>query len=85
MATALHRAGIEFAERSDGWTIQPGQPWFADLETREDHRIAMALTVLGLAGDGVRRDHPCCVAKTCPGYLDLVGGAGAVVARTPAQ
>ncbi|MDE0211893.1 MAG: 3-phosphoshikimate 1-carboxyvinyltransferase [Boseongicola sp.] len=85
MATALRRAGIEVAERSDGWTIHPGQPRFADLETRDDHRMAMALSVLGLAGDGVRLDHPDCVGKTCPEFFDLIGGVGAVVARMPAQ
>lgn len=85
MATALRRAGIEVAERPDGWTIQPGQPRFADLETRDDHRMAMALSVLGLAGSGVRLDHPDCVGKTCPGYFDLIRGVGAIVTRASAN
>ena len=85
MATALRRAGIEVAERPDGWTIQPGQPRFADLETRDDHRMAMALSVLGLAGRGVRLDHPDCVAKTCPQFFDLIRDVGAVVTRAPAK
>ena len=85
MATALRRAGIAVAERPDGWTIQPGEPRFADLETRDDHRMAMALSVLGLAGNGVCLDHPDCVGKTCPRFFDLIGSVGAVVAGIPAQ
>ena len=85
MAAALRRAGIEVAERPDGWTIQPGKPRFAELETRDDHRMAMALSVLGLAGSGVRLDHPDCVGKTCPRFFDLIGDVGAVVTRVPAQ
>ena len=85
MATALRRAGIEVAERPNEWTIQPGQLRFADLETRDDHRMAMALSVPGLAGNGVRLDHPGCVAKTCPRFFDLIRDVGAVVIRAPAK
>ncbi|TWI30953.1 3-phosphoshikimate 1-carboxyvinyltransferase [Paracoccus sulfuroxidans] len=85
MTVALRRTGIEVTERPDGWAIQPGQPRFADLETRDDHRMAMALTVLGLAGSGVSLDHPNCVGKTCPRFFDLVRDVGAVVTRVPTE
>ena len=85
MATALRRTGIKVAERPDGWTVRPGEPRFADMETRDDHRVALALSVLGLAGNGVRLDHLDCVGKTCPRFFDLVGSVGAVIARMLAQ
>ena len=85
MATALRRTGIDVTERPDGSTTRPGGPRFANLGTHDDHRMAVALSVPGLAGSGVRLDHADRVGKTCPKFLDPIGSVGAVVARTPTQ
>lgn len=72
MTQALTRMGITVAEHHDGWTISPGRPVFAQVETKNDHRMAMAVTLVGLAGQGVRLDHPECVSKTCPDFFGMI-------------
>jgi 3-phosphoshikimate 1-carboxyvinyltransferase len=69
MTVALTEMGITVEERQDGWKIFPGEANFAEVGTRDDHRMAMALTVLGLAADGVSLDYPNCVAKTNPDFF----------------
>jgi 3-phosphoshikimate 1-carboxyvinyltransferase len=76
MSTSLGRLGIRCDEHPDGLTVHPGKPRFAVLETYEDHRIAMSLAVLGVAGDGVELLDPSCVSKTCPSFFDILAGLG---------
>jgi 3-phosphoshikimate 1-carboxyvinyltransferase len=71
-ATELRRLGIEVEEREDGLTIEPGQPRPATIETYDDHRMAMSFAVLGARAPGLRIANPVCVAKTVPGYWDLL-------------
>lgn len=70
MTTAMTKMGIHVEEREDGWKIHPGKAKFAEVGTRDDHRMAMALTVLGLAQNGVSLDYPNCVAKTNPNFFE---------------
>lgn len=81
LTLALAAMGIGVDEHSDGWTIHPGCPSYAEVCTMDDHRVAMALSVVGLAASGVSLDHPDCVAKTCPQFYDLIGSLGADVRR----
>jgi len=79
MTTALSASGINVIEHDDGWTIHPGRPRYATLETRNDHRLAMALTLVGLAGNGARLNYPGCVRKTCPDYFKMIESFGVPV------
>ncbi|KAB2850251.1 MAG: 3-phosphoshikimate 1-carboxyvinyltransferase [Hyphomicrobiaceae bacterium] len=79
MCRSLEQLGVPVVEREDGMTISPAAPRFAVLDTHEDHRIAMSLAVLGLAGAGVELREPGCVSKTCPTFFDLIAGLGAKV------
>lgn len=79
MCRSLEKLGVPVVEREDGMTISPAAPKFAALDTYEDHRIAMSLAVLGLAGSGVELEGPGCVSKTCPTFFDLIAGLGARV------
>ncbi len=72
VATELTRCGITVSVDPDGWTIQPGPPKPAVIETSEDHRMAMSFALLGLASSGIEIRDPGCVAKTFPGYWDLL-------------
>ncbi len=45
----------------------------ADIDPRDDHRIAMAFSVAGLAVPGVRILDPGCVTKSFPGFFDHLG------------
>jgi len=76
MCASLSRLGIKVEEHEDGMTIQPGKPRFGVLETFEDHRMAMALAVLGIGGAGIELEDPGCVSKTCPSFFDQLGAIG---------
>jgi 3-phosphoshikimate 1-carboxyvinyltransferase len=79
MARILSDLGVPVEERADGLRISPGAPGFGRVPTHDDHRVAMSLAVLGMAGSGVAIRDPGCVSKTCPNFFELIGGLGAQV------
>lgn len=68
LATELGKTGIPVEERKDGLLITGGQPHGAEIETYNDHRIAMSFAVLGLAVPGITIKNPACVSKSFPGF-----------------
>ena len=71
----LARCGVEAQELDDGFTVAPGPaPTGARIRTYDDHRIAMAFSVLGLAVAGIEIENPGCVAKTFPGFYEALDG-----------
>ncbi len=66
----LVRCGIDATEDSDGFTIRPGAPNPATIETYDDHRMAMSFALLGLRAAGIEIADPGCVAKTYPRFFD---------------
>lgn len=68
--TELRRAGIAATGMADGLIIEPSNPQPAEIQTYDDHRIAMAFSVLGLRVPGIRIANPECVAKTFPDFFD---------------
>jgi len=66
----LRRAGIDAVEEPDGFTITPGTPRPAEIQTYDDHRMAMSFAVLGLRSPGITILDPGCVAKTYPGFWE---------------
>lgn len=73
VASELGRVGVRVDVTDDGWVIQPGAVHGAVVESYDDHRMAMSLALLGLRVDGVRVTEPQCVAKTFPGFWDVLG------------
>lgn len=71
MKQNLTNAGIRCEEREDGITIHPGQPQPCNIETFDDHRVAMSFSLLGLRADGIRIQNPGCCAKTFPEYFEV--------------
>lgn len=67
----LTRVGIRVEQTGDGLLIYPGQPRAATLETYDDHRMAMALSLVGLKTPGTRISNPGCTAKTFENYFAL--------------
>jgi len=47
-----------------------------EIETYADHRIAMAMSLIGLLVDGVAILDPACTAKTWPEWWDVLKGLG---------
>jgi len=68
MASELGRVGISVSERPDGLTIEGGIPHAADIETYNDHRIAMSFAVAGLATPGIEIADKKCADKSFPGF-----------------
>jgi 3-phosphoshikimate 1-carboxyvinyltransferase len=73
VATELARCGVDVTTEPEGWTIRPGVPTPAVVQTYDDHRMAMSFALLGLAVPGIRIADPACVAKTFPGYWAMLG------------
>jgi 3-phosphoshikimate 1-carboxyvinyltransferase len=72
-ATELRRLGLRVDSDWDSVTIHPGSPQPAEVQTYDDHRIAMSFAVTGLRAPGIRIANPGCVAKTFPEYFDVLG------------
>jgi len=66
----LNRCGVPAEETDDGFIVRPdGRVHGATFDTYEDHRMAMAFSLVGLMVDGVAINDPGCVAKTFPNYF----------------
>jgi 3-phosphoshikimate 1-carboxyvinyltransferase len=70
VATELRKLGQEVEEFEDGMTIHPRPITPADVETYDDHRMAMSFGITALRAPGVRVLDPECVGKTFPDYFD---------------
>ncbi len=66
MMDGLHRLGIRTESTQDSLTIFPGNPVGNTINSHNDHRIAMAFSILGLKVPGIIIDNASCVSKTCP-------------------
>ncbi len=76
MCTSLSQLGIKVEEHEDGLTVYPGRPEFGVLNTYEDHRMVMALAVLGIGGVGIELLEPGSVSKTCPSFFEQLAAIG---------
>jgi 3-phosphoshikimate 1-carboxyvinyltransferase len=71
--TELARLGVRVEEHEDGMTIYPVEKMRAAIiQTYNDHRMAMAFSLIGLRFDGVTIENPACVSKTFPNYFDVL-------------
>jgi 3-phosphoshikimate 1-carboxyvinyltransferase len=70
LASELRRIGIEAEETQDGLIIDGGHPHGAEVETYNDHRIAMSFAVAGLVTSGMRIKNEQCVQKSFPGFWE---------------
>jgi 3-phosphoshikimate 1-carboxyvinyltransferase len=69
LATELRRLGQTVEERPDGLAIHPSPIVAADVQTYDDHRMAMSFAITALRAPGVRILDPGCVAKTFPDFF----------------
>ncbi|MCF6158025.1 MAG: 3-phosphoshikimate 1-carboxyvinyltransferase [wastewater metagenome] len=65
----LRRMGVSAREYEDGFEIEPSLPEPAEIETYDDHRMAMSFALIGLCAKGIVIKHPECVSKTFPDYF----------------
>jgi 3-phosphoshikimate 1-carboxyvinyltransferase len=69
LAAELRRVGAEVEEFADGLRITPRPLHGAEIETYNDHRMAMSMALVGLKVPGVVIKDPGCVAKTYPNFF----------------
>ena len=72
IATELGRMGVRTEEEEDAITIYPGKVNPAVIKTYEDHRVAMAFSLIGLKTEGIVIDDPMCCKKTFEEYFFIL-------------
>ncbi|HLG10768.1 MAG TPA: 3-phosphoshikimate 1-carboxyvinyltransferase [Dehalococcoidia bacterium] len=64
----LTKCGARVVEDGDTLEVHPSRLHGAEIETYDDHRIAMCFSALGLKVPGMRIRNPGCVGKTFPNF-----------------
>lgn len=71
LARELAKVGARVEERDDGLRIMPPvQLMAAEIDTYDDHRMAMSFALAGLKCPGLVIRDPDCCAKTFPAFFD---------------
>lgn len=70
LAAELNRVGIAVSETADGLIIVGGNSRPAQIETYNDHRIAMSFAIAGLAVSGIEITDKKCVDKSFPAFWE---------------
>jgi 3-phosphoshikimate 1-carboxyvinyltransferase len=69
LRTELTKCGAKVIEEGDTLTVYPSKLHGAEIETYNDHRMAMCFAVLGLKVPGIKLRNPACVKKTFPNFF----------------
>jgi 3-phosphoshikimate 1-carboxyvinyltransferase len=69
LRTELTKCGAKVIERNDTLEVFPSKLHGAEIETYNDHRMAMCFTILGLKVPGIKIKNPSCVKKTFPNFF----------------
>ena len=83
LATELRKIGAAVTELPDGLRIDgdPAALHGAEIDTYDDHRMAMCFGMAGARLPGIRIREPDCVAKTYPGFWDDLRGIGVPIEK----
>lgn len=89
LKTELTRCGAKVVEEGDTLTVFPSKLHGAEIESYNDHRMAMCFAILGLKVPGIKIKNPACVKKTFPNFFQKLAappphglGASILDART---
>jgi len=74
LRTELTRCGARVEEEGDTLTVWPSALRGAEIETYQDHRMAMCFATLGLKVPGMKIKNPACVKKTFPDFFQKLSG-----------
>jgi len=75
----LERMGIKVGEEENRLTIAGAEPRGSVIDTKGDHRIAMAFGILGSVAGATIIDDAECVSKTYPEFWDILESIGGKV------
>ncbi|GMW03775.1 MAG: 3-phosphoshikimate 1-carboxyvinyltransferase 2 [Candidatus Hydrogenedentota bacterium] len=73
VVTELRKLGADVEEFEDGMRISPRPLHGAEIDTYDDHRMAMSFAMAGLRVPGVVIRDPKCVTKTFPDFFERFG------------
>lgn len=73
LATEIRKFGIDVFEHEDGLDVVGGTPVAARVVPHDDHRLAMALSLLGLVAPGTTVADPTVVKKSWPSFFQTMG------------
>jgi 3-phosphoshikimate 1-carboxyvinyltransferase len=84
LRTELGKCGVKVIEEGDTLEVHPSQLHGAEIETYNDHRMAMCFAILGLKVPGIKIKNPACVKKTFPNFFQKIAtlppeGLGAAI------
>ena len=84
LRTELTKCGAKVIEEGDTLTVYPSKLHGAEIETYNDHRMAMCFAILGLKVPGIKLQNPACVKKTFPNFFQKLAtpppkGLGATI------
>ena len=68
----LSRMGILAIAEDGNIFILPGKPKACEIETYEDHRVAMAFSLPGVVTEGIKIKDPSCTRKTFENYFEVL-------------
>ena len=69
LRTELTKCGAKVVESGDTLEVFPSKLHGAEIETYNDHRMAMCFAILGLKVPGIKIKNPACVKKTFPNFF----------------
>ena len=75
LRSELTRCGAKVVEAGDTLTVYPSELHGAEIETYNDHRMAMCFTIPGLKVPGIKLKNPSCVKKTFPDFFQKLAAA----------
>lgn len=78
LRTELSKCGARVVEEGDTLSVYPQEPeelHGAEIETYNDHRMAMCFAILGLKVPGIKIKNPACVKKTFPNFFQKLAAA----------
>jgi 3-phosphoshikimate 1-carboxyvinyltransferase len=75
LRTELIKCGAKVIEEGDTLTVYPSKLHGAEIETYNDHRMAMCFAILGLKVPGIKLKNPACVKKTFPNFFQKLAAA----------
>ncbi len=70
LVSEINRMGVPAEELADGLVVTGSNPRGTEIETYNDHRIAMSFAIAGLAAPGMRVKNPQCVKKSFPAFWE---------------
>ena len=73
LSAELRKLGVSVDENPDGLTVHPSKTNAGNVDTHHDHRLAMALALIGLVTPGVVINDPMVVTKSWPEYWNMLG------------